>query len=302
MKHCSALLMVWFAMLLSARSQVLTPENSLILRAYHDSILVESDSLVNAWSELDKSAASMKLIKYFSKALRVQGAYEYSFDSLVSVAMLEPEDKQFRIFTWQLAYDNGTHRYFGVIQTNAPQPTLFPLVDYSSLYRHPDSIIVDHDRWIGALYYRIIPVKSGKTTYYTLFGWNAGTVLSNKKVIDVMWWDDAGKPRFGYPLFEMLKGKGPSRVILEYKKDASLSLSYIPEEQSIYYDHLVPLSGKQGDFKFDHVPDGTLEGFAWKKGKWRQVEIIDYEKRQDGQAPNVTEEQRQPLYQPLPPR
>jgi hypothetical protein len=281
---------------------VLTPENRNIIRAYHDSILVESDSLVNAWSDLNKSAASMKLIRYFSKALRVPGSYQYSFDSLSSIAILEPEDKLFRIFTWQLAYDNGTHRYYGVIQTNAPQPVLFPLVDYGTLYQHPDSIIVDHDRWIGALYYKIIPVKSGKTTYYTLFGWNGGNVLSNKKIIDVLWWDGEGKPRFGYPLFDMLKGKSPTRVILEYKDDASLSLSYIPEEQSIYYDHLVPLSGKQGDFKFDYVPDGTLEGFIWKKGKWKQLEIIDYEKRQDGQVPNVIKEQKQPLYRPLPPR
>jgi hypothetical protein len=289
-------------MLIYVHSQVLTPGNQIILRAYHDSIRIESDSLVNAWSELDKSAASMKLIRYFSKVLRVPGAYQYAFDSLSSIAILEPEDKLFRIFTWQLAYDNGTHRYFGVIQTNAAQPALYPLVDYSTLYQHPDSIIVDHDRWIGALYYKIIPVKSGKTTYYTLFGWNAGNVLSNKKIIDVLWWDDQGKPRFGYPLFDMLKGKSPSRITLEYKKDASLSLTYIPEEQSIYYDHLVPLSGKQGDFKFDYVPDGTLEGFVWKKGKWKQVEIIDYEKRQDGQAPNVIKEPSQPLYQPLPPR
>jgi len=272
------------------------------LQQYEQALLLFSDSLINASSEEQRAAASMQMIKVLSRALRQPGSFNYSFEQLESVAIVRPADSKFRILTWQLAFDNGTYRYYGVIQMNLPEPKIFPLVDYSSFYEKPDSIIVDHDRWIGALYYNIIPQVAGKKTYYTLFGWNANNVISNKKLIDILWFDDEGKPKLGYPIFQMIKGASPTRIIFEYKKDATMSLTYIPEETTIYYDHLVQLGGKETDFKFDQVPDGTIEGFIWKKGKWHQIEMIDYEKREDGDVPNVTKEQKQPLYRPLQPR
>jgi hypothetical protein len=272
------------------------------LQQYEQALMFFSDSLINAGSEEQRAAASMQMIKVLSRALRKPGSFDYPFEQLQSVAIVRPADDKFRMLTWQLAFDNGTYRYYGVIQMNEPEPKIFPLVDYGSFYENPDSIIVDHDRWIGALYYNIIPQSAGKKTYYTLFGWNANNVISNKKLIDILWFDEEGKPKLGYPIFEMIKGVSPTRIIFEYKKDATMSLTYIPEELTIYYDHLVQLGGKETDFKFDQVPDGTLEGFVWKKGKWQQIEMIDYEKREEGDVPNVIEEQKQPLYRPLQPR
>lgn len=272
------------------------------LQQYEQALMLFSDSLINASAEEQRAAASMQMIKVLSRALRKPGSFDYPFEQLQSVAIVRPDDNKFRILTWQLAFDNGTYRYYGVIQMNQSEPQIFPLVDYGSFYENPDSIIVDHDRWIGALYYNIIPQMAGKKTYYTLFGWNANNVISNKKLIDILWFDDEGKPKLGYPIFQMMKGQSPTRIIFEYKKDAAMSLTYIPEELTIYYDHLVQLGGKETDFKFDQVPDGTLEGFVWKKGKWQQIEMIQYEKREEGDVPNVIEERRQPLYRPLQPR
>jgi len=283
-------------------SGTLKPEQLAKFRAYNDSLKVYNDSLVNAMAETERTGAAMKIIKTFSRVLREEGAYQYTFDSLTSIAVVTPEDNKFRIFTWQVAFDNGTYRYFGVIQSNETKPKLQPLVDYGSLYEHPDSIIVDADRWIGALYYRIIPAKVGKKTYYTLFGWDANNVRTNKKLIDILWFDEDGKAKLGYPLFDMDKEKSPCRVILEYKKDATLSLSYYPEEKQIYYDHLVSLSGSTDPIAIDKVPDGTLEGFKWEKGKWRKINLIEYQRRENGDVPNVIKEQTKRLYQPLPPR
>jgi hypothetical protein len=276
--------------------------DSVSIEQYEQALIFLSDSLVNARAEENRAAASMQMIKVLSKALRKPGSFDYPFGQLASVAVISPDDQQFRIFTWQLAFENGTHRYFGVIQMNLPEPVIFPLIDYGDFYEHPDSIIVDHDRWVGALYYKIIPQKAGKRTFYTLFGWDANNLISNKKIIEILWFDDMKQPKLGYPLFQMIKGQSPTRVIFEYKKDATMSLTYIPEESTIYHDHLVQLGGLTSDFKFNQVPDGTLEGFVWKKGKWQQIEMIDYEKREEGNVPNVIKEQKKPLYRPLQPR
>ncbi|MCO5249675.1 MAG: hypothetical protein M9887_12090 [Chitinophagales bacterium] len=269
-------------------------------KIYHDSLKVYDYALINDSTEELRSAASYKIIKTLAKALRTEGSYSYSFDSLKSIAILTPDDNQFRIFTWQLSYDNGTYRYFGVIQTNELHPKLQPLVDYESFYEEPKHIIVDADRWIGALYYNMISVKKGKTTYYTLLGWNANNSITNKKVIDILWFDKDGKAKFGYPLFNTGKKETITRIILEYKKDAVLSLNYYPDLQQIFYDHLVSLSGSSNDEAFDKVPDGTLEAYEWKKGMWNHIDVVDYEKRKDGEAPNVIRDKQKPqLYQPL---
>lgn len=273
-----------------------------VLKTYHDSLKVYNYQLINDSTEGLRSAAAMKIIKVLSKALREEGSFNYKFDSLNSIAIMEAEDKKFKIFTWQLAFDNGTYRYFGVIQSNENKPQLQPLVDYTDFYDHIDSVIVDADRWIGALYYQIIPMKVGKTTYYTLFGLDGNNVRTNKKYIDILWFDKEGKAKFGYPIFTMLKGKSPTRIVFEYKKDAVLSLSYYPEIKQIYYDHLVSLSGSADGMSIDLVPDGTLESFDWGKGKWKQVGLVEYQRRENGDVPNVIKEQTKPLYQPLRPR
>lgn len=283
-------------------SQTLPNKNPISLKTYQDSLKIYNYQLVNDSLEGGRSAAAMKIIKVLSRALREEGSFNYKFDSLNSIAIMEPEDKKFRIFTWQLAFDNGTYRYFGVIQSNEPQPKLQPLVDYSDFYDHIDSIIVDADRWVGALYYQIVPMKVGRNTYYTLFGWDGNNVRTNKKYIDVLWFDKDGKAKFGYPIFNMLKGKDPTRIVFEYKKDAAMSISYYPELKQIYYDHLVSLSGNTDAMSIDLVPDGTLESFEWSKGKWKQVNMVEYQRRENGDVPNVIKEQTKPLYQPLRPR
>ncbi|MCO5233506.1 MAG: hypothetical protein LC105_00100 [Chitinophagales bacterium] len=272
------------------------------LRVFNDSLKVFNTELINSPTEVLRSAAAYKLIKVFSKALRIQGSFDYQFDSLSSISIMTPSDSKFRIFTWQLAFDNGTYRYFGVIQSNDKVPQLQPLVDYGDFYEFPDSIIVDADRWIGAFYYQIIPFKSEKSTFYALLGWDGHNAITNRKYIDILWFDKENKAKFGYPLFFSGKRKGPTRVILEYKKDAVLSLSYSPQEKMIYFDHLTSLSGNIDNGAYDLVPDGTIESYILSKGKWKHIDMLQNQSREGMGPPNVIKEQTKPLYQPLPKR
>lgn len=273
------------------------------MKTFHDSLKVYNREIVNDTTDILRSEAALKIIKTFSKALREEGSFQYPFDSLTSIAIMTPEDQSFRIFTWQLAFDNGTFRYFGVIQSNEAKPRLQPLVDYGDYYEFVDSVIVDADRWIGALYYQIIPFKSGKSTYYALLGWDGNNAVTNRKYVDILWFDKDGKAKFGYPIFEIEDQKSPCRIVLNYKKDATLSLSYVESEKQIYFDHLVSLSGNPEADAFDKVPDGTIEAYKLVKGKWRHVDLIEYERRENGDVPNVVkEEQTKQLYRPLPPR
>lgn len=276
----------------------LSPEQTIQFKLYSDSLNIWSDTLINSSIVENKQIASYRIIKTLKNALLTKGSYNYPFDSLTSIAVIQPEDKSFRVFTWQLQQDENNYRYFGVIQMAGKTNKLYPLVDYGQFYQNPDSIIVDANRWIGALYYNITKVKSGKKNYYTLFGWDGNNSMSSKKYIDVLWFDKEGAPKFGYPLFLPEKGKSPTRVILEYKKEASLSLNYYAEDKMIMFDHTAPLSGIEEGFYFNYVPDGTLDGYKWENGLWRYISNIAYEKLEDGQAPNVQHKPTPVLYQP----
>ena len=305
MRKLFTIILILFSSLniLKAQEKDFVSETTRLLNTYHDSLQLYENALISGQTEALRSAASYKMIKILSKALRLENSFSYDFDSLKSIAVLTPEDHQFRIFTWQLAFDNGTYRYFGVIQSNNPIPKLQPLVDYSDFYENPQQVIVDANRWIGTLYYKIIPVKKENTTYYTLLGWDGNNTITNKKIIDILWFDEAGSAKFGYPLFKTGKKNTITRFVLEYKKDAVASLTYYPKIQQIFFDHLTSLSGNKDPDAYDKVPDGTLEAFEWKKGMWQHIETVDYQKREDGEAPNVIKDKQKPqLYQPLPKR
>ncbi|HZH68306.1 MAG TPA: hypothetical protein VFD65_03825 [Chitinophagales bacterium] len=277
---------------------VLEKTDDIPIEVYHDSLKIYNDLLVNGATEDIRARASYEIIKSFSRALRKKNAFSYHFDSLTSVAILTPEDQKFKIFTWQLELDNGTYRYFGVIQSNDMLPKLQPLVDYGDFYEDPSTVIVDGDRWIGALYYNIIPYTYKKQTYYALLGWDGNNAITNKKYIEILWFDESGKAKFGYPAFETHQKNNLCRYILEYRKDATLSLNYYSDEKRIFFDHLVPMSGNEEAGAFEMVPDGTIEAFELKKGKWRHINMVDYDRLEDGEAPNVSEKQKRPLYQP----
>ncbi len=277
----------------------LTPENAQKIKAMEDSIRIYGDTLINSQLQDNRTIASYRIIKTLTAALRVPNAYYYQWDSTLPWRVSYPEDGSFRIFTWHVLNDNGTYKYYGTIQMKADTLKMFPLIDYSDFTDNPMEVMVDNNNWIGALYYNIKTVKSGKTSYYTIFGWDGNSLASTKKVMEILWFKD-GKPRFGAPIIQLAKGKTVRRFILEYSKEASATLNYSPLDKKVIYDHVAPNGDALEGFFANYIPDGTYEGFEWKKGKWKHLDNIEYEKRQDGDVPNAEKKKSLQLYTPKP--
>ncbi len=277
----------------------LTPENAQKIKAMEDSIRIYGDTLINSQLQDNRTIASYRIIKTLTAALRVPNAYYYQWDSTLPWRVSYPEDGSFRIFTWYVLNDNGTYKYYGTIQMKADTLKMFPLIDYSDFTDNPMEVMVDNNNWIGALYYNIKTVKSGKTSYYTIFGWDGNSLASTKKVMEILWFKD-GKPRFGAPIIQLAKGKTVRRFVLEYSKEASATLNYSPLDKKVIYDHVAPNGDALEGFFANYIPDGTYEGFEWKKGKWKHLDNIEYEKRQDGDVPNAEKKKSLQLYTPKP--
>ncbi len=272
----------------AAQAQRLSTADSALLAKQQDSLKQLADKILNGKTEDVRQQASDQLIPQLVRALRAPYSFRFRFDSLQSISIQYPQDSSFRIFTWAVENETTFYRHYGAIQMNTKngQLKLFPLFDNSDYTGNTDTV-TDNKGWYGCLYYKIVQQHFFNTEYYTLFGYDANNVRSTKKLLDMLTFK-AGKPTFGGPYFSFAEDTVPKptrkRFILEYKKEATISLSYNPEMEMIVYDHLISATNEPGK-PYTYVPDLDYEGFKWKGGKWVHIEKVFHDALKLGKFP-----------------
>lgn len=282
------LLLAAFAVTLGSlpASAQLSQPDSLALRAWEDSINRYCDDLFENPVQRKRQEASNHIISALKTALLTPRSFEFPFDRLESIAIVQPADSAFRIFTWQLAYDNNTYRYFGAIQMNRDSLPLYPLIDYSVLMSDDVSrLVTDNERWYGALYYDIVRVSTDTMHYYTVFGYDGNNAMSTKKVADVLWFTPEGDVRFGAPIFDLGEEHPRFRYVMEFKKGAAAGIRYSREYEKIVFDHLIPINKESEGMYFNYVPDGSYDAFEWNGGSWTIIDKLFHFKLEDGEFP-----------------
>jgi len=286
-------LLVFVLVLVAAHSAEaqLTKEAKAFFRKAEDTLRQHSTKMVMAREASERFIADSAFIKTLVRTLKTPYSFNYSFDSLKSISKLYAADSSFRIFTWQFMRDESYYRQRGAIQMRTADGSLklFPLIDMSDFTDNPVDSLRSNLNWIGAIYYGIVTKTFNNKKYYTLLGYDENNFRSTRKWIEVLSFDDNGKPQFGGRYFvypnDGIKPPQPAfRFLLEYKKDGGARINYDAELDMIIFDHLISESKDPGK-KFTLIPDGDHEGFRWKDGKWVYVaKVFDY-KLQDGQFP-----------------
>jgi hypothetical protein len=243
------------------------------LHFLEDSLKVLGKQIMANPNELERKNANYTFIKTLVSALKTPYAYQYPFDSLKTISIVNAPDNRFRILTWHVLNSDGTYKYYGTIQINSGEKLqLFPLEDYSDYLKNPEDSVTDNRKWLGARYYKIIKPDAA-TPYYTLLGWKGNSPVSTKKVIDVLSLSN-GKPLFGMPVFDG-NSKTRKRVVFEYSKNATMMLKYIPESHLIVFDHLSPSDPKTTGKLETYGPDMTYSGYRYKQGRWQFTDNLD---------------------------
>jgi len=228
------------------------------------------------------------------------GSFEYPFDSLTFMSKLLPEDRFFRLYTWELPLTGNSRRCFGFLQVPAGpgKVMIFRLHDQSSGMKEPESKVLQAGEWFGAVYFRIIreTLPDGRALY-TLLGRNANYPQVTSKVIEPLTFNQDRKPVFGGPFFSYSPGIEYTRIIFRYSSTVSMVLRY--EEQSlpstkkwnprqrrfeteetrekmIVCDRLVPIDPlMEGMYEY-YVPASDVhDGFLFNRGKWVFTSGID---------------------------
>lgn len=236
---------------------------------------------------------------------------DYEFTLLKDISVLSPKNKKFKLITWNLYKDDGTHIYFGYLLVNNSKRIkkgflkfetitsydVFKLVDRSMTVSSPERYAGSPQKWFGMLYTQLVECDD----FYTLIGWDGNNKLTQRKFIDVLYFKSNGDPVFGKDVFKFPR-KNPRRLMFEYSTDITMSVRYNEKRNQIIYSHL---SSKkegtllEGEYQY-YGPDGSFDALEMKKGKWVTIEDVDVksEIQPMSEKKKPDPNKQSPVYQP----
>ena len=225
--------------------------------------------LRSAENDQDKKNKNDLLRIKIETVLLNEEAMSYPFSKLTTIGFIDSPDKQMRIVNWNIEQDNQSQKYTCfVIHYDKKKKEQFvtELIDASFGMPTQPTEILTSDNWYGALYYKIIPVKKGARTLYTVIGWDYYSEMSQVKLIDVIYFSGENV-KIGNPIFRVGK-ETKKRVFYEHSKKAVMYLNYEEDRKRIMMDHLSPESPSMKKFRSFYIPDLSYDAFIFDKKKW----------------------------------
>lgn len=246
------------------------------MKKSQDSLVRMSEQTAVATNNTERFAHNATFIKTLVNSLKNQNSFNYTFDSLTRISVLKSPDNKFRIFSWYLPVDDGSYHFFGAIQmaTKDGKLKLFPLIDETAQLTDVNAI-TSNKNWYGATYYEIIPViANGRAPYYILLGWKGNSAKTTKKVIEILSFDK-DEPTFGKPVFDQKNIPVKNRMVFEYNKLNSMTLTMDKSVQMIVFDHLVSFNPEMvGNFEY-YASDSSFDAYRLTGGRLKLVENVE---------------------------
>jgi hypothetical protein len=221
---------------------------------------------------------SAKAEKILDSVLFLPESFPYPFDTLNNViTCMYSDDKVCRIINWNIPKPDASYIYYGYVQhfdKKENKVTTTKLQDGRGSISNPEKATLKADKWFGALYYEIIPTKiDRKERVYVLLGWEGYSLNANRKIIDVMYFND-GKPLFGKDIFEMSKGV-QKRVIFTYNYRAKMKLSWDKNIGMIIFDKLERVPTLPQNMEGNMAPSMLFDALDWDDSVWKFKENVD---------------------------
>lgn len=226
------------------------------------------EALRNSTTDADKSTHNTAFKTELKEVLKHTESFIHPFSTLSSVGFINSSDKQVRIVNWNVEQEDKSQRYYGFVQHFDKRGKILEvteLVEDVFGLAQPDDI-VEASSWYGALYYKIIPVKKGSKTIYTVLGWDGNSTVSNIKLVDAMY-INGSSVKFGSPIFKIGK-EIKKRLFYEHSEEVTMVLRYEEDRQRIMMDHLSPESPSLKGYYSFYVPDLSYDALKYEDSKW----------------------------------
>lgn len=241
--------------------------------ADHSALQARIQELGLARTDAEKDSLSDLVKRELRMLLEADDAFTAAFDD-IKLSHVDAPDGKFRIFTWNVPHDDGSHVFQGLLLVQEKKRrVLFDLNDETSRITSPTTVELGPDKWYGAIYYAVIPTTKGGKAYYTLLGWKGHSNIETRKVIEVLSFK-GGTPRFGAPLFGEGKLKH-QREVFGYSFQASMSLRWDDLNKRIVLDHLSPMRQDLDGQTAFYGPDLSYDAYIWDSDHWSFQRDID---------------------------
>jgi len=247
-------------------------------------IAIFSSNKISAQSELQTEINSIIAEENVERRIQLADTFNIKLRDIISVeekakkidvperiSQLFSKDNNVGIYTWCIQTQRGMYKYYCILKS--PKGT-FILEDVNGDENIATEKLIENN-WYGAVYYDIIDIDIDGKKAYTLIGNDLKGILSNKKIIDVLSFDDDGNAVFGAPIFE---NKLQQRLIFEYSARSTMYMRYNEDMKMIIYNFLIPIDP---NFARDHrfyVPDSSYDGLVYKNGVWTLQENVTFDR------------------------
>jgi len=191
-----------------------------------DTLLAYWQIMLRGESDSVQRVASLKVKEILSQSFTTTQCLSLKLPKEIRLSALMPTDSAFLLITPVSHAFPGGYFYDGLlVAKNTPDSKLsvYPLKDKSDEIKNPETLITRPENWYGALYYQLLEFKSEKGKFYVLLGWDGGNGRIQRKIIEVLSFDDDHLPRFGDKIFDQ---SPKTRLIFEYASGSYFVLRY----------------------------------------------------------------------------
>ena len=231
------------------------------------------DSISKNLPEHQKKQASDVLFEDMAAFLKSRFAVNDSNSIAANYFYAENKSSDVRLLNFYMNAQGFTHYYILIQSEFSKSGSVFKQSTTHLTYLNKQGIISMPD-WYGALYYDFIPFHVQNHTLFLLLGYIPSDLLINKKIVDVLWFDELGFPAFGAPLIKFDRMQC-DRLIFQYAKMAQMTLTYDKLRQIIVYDNLAPASPLQKNNFMFYGPDGSFNAITFTGSYWMQKNNVE---------------------------
>lgn len=256
-------------------------QNLTKMNVWQDSLVKLTEQRFGSVSEAERIESNFQFVKALVSSLKETNAFNFKFEKLKAISILNAPDNSFRVFSWNIPLDDGSFLYYGAIQYKSASLKLTPLLDKTFEIKDVDREILKSSSWFGAQYYDIIQLSPKQ---FVLLGWKGHHADFNKKVIEVLNIESNNEITFGAKIFS--DKIDHSRRVFSYTRKASMYLKYNPEQKRIEFDNIVPVDPSlEGNFKY-YGPDLSYDAYVLDANVLKFKENIDVQNITRGDEDN----------------
>lgn len=232
-----------------------------------DSVKHHASELIRSKDSMVREEAYLFLNENLGDLLADYDSFNDSFPEIEGLSVLENQDLEIRMISYQLYRDTSSYVYGGWLQTKKHTSPLF-LTDLSEQMKDDpdlDFMTLSTGQWYGALYYQWHPfIISEDEWVLLLFGMDNYHFFTKRKILETLVIKD-GNISFGKAVIETEPNLPAvylkKRFLLDFSVQAPATLRYDADRDMVIFDHLTFMKSDIPQQKVMRVPDGTYAGF-----------------------------------------